>query len=107
LDALTLEDVYAMINFRCAVAQIDNPFDPDAVELIFNYSHGVPREVVKLCGLSVQYAILNDLLTIPLELIDLAKADMPELTQINDKKNTVSKDSKSVGNMRKASALGK
>lgn len=101
LDALTLEDVNSMINFRCAVAQIENPFESDAVEAIFNYSKGIPREAVKLCAMSVQYALLNDLKTVPREIVEIAKVDMPELSEIEDN------DKPLKGTMKQTKAIGK
>lgn len=101
LDALTLDDVRAMINFRCSVAQIENPFESDAIEAIFSYSKGIPREAVKLCAMSVQYALLNGLKTIPREIVEIAKDDMPELSEIEET------DKISKGTMRKTKVIGK
>jgi general secretion pathway protein A len=106
LDTLTLEDITELINFRCSVSQIENPFSSEAVDAIFQYSKGIPREAIKLCAMSVQYAKLNELETIPREIVDLAKDDMPELSDI------VEKIVKSEGNVKKGTtrltkAIGK
>ena len=85
LDTLTLEDITELINFRCSVSQIGNPFSSEAVESIFQYSKGIPREAIKLCAMSVQYAKLNELEVIPREIVDLAKGDMPELSDMEEK----------------------
>lgn len=82
LDALTLNDTLGMIDFRCAVAQIENPFEMEAIEAIYNYSKGIPREAIKLCAMSVQYAILNELKVIPKELVDLAQNDMTQPSEM-------------------------
>lgn len=82
LDALTLEDTFGMINFRCQVAQIENPFQPEAIEAIYNYSRGIPREAIKLCAMSVQYALLNELELIPAEIVDLAQKDMVQPSEL-------------------------
>ncbi len=84
LDALTLEDTLGMINFRCHVAGIENPFEYDAVEAIYNFSKGIPREVIKLCAMSVQYAILNDLQVIPREIVNMAQNDMSNPSEMPD-----------------------
>lgn len=105
LDALTLDDVQAMIDYRCTVAQIPNPFESEAVEAIFNYSRGVPREAVKLCGLSVQYALMNELKKIPREIVELAKNDMPELSEMTD--STASNSTNNKATMRKTKSIGK
>lgn len=54
LDALTPEDIQAMIDFRCHIVKAENPFETNAVEAIYNYSKGIPREAIKLCAMSVQ-----------------------------------------------------
>ncbi len=76
LDALTPEETAEMINFRCQVVSAKNPFEPEAVHLIYQHSKGVPREIIKLCGITVQYANLNQLETIPAELVRLATGDV-------------------------------
>lgn len=76
LDALTPEETAGMIDFRCHVAGVKNPFEPGAVTSIYNWSKGVPREAIKLCAMAVQYALLNDLETIPADLVELAAADI-------------------------------
>lgn len=78
LDALTLEDTHAMIDFRCHIVQVENPFEPAAVEAVYNYSKGIPREAIKLCAMSVQYGILNELKSIPREIVELAQNDMTQ-----------------------------
>lgn len=103
LDALTLDDVQAMVDFRCAVAQIENPFESEAIEAIFNYSKGIPREAVKLCAMSVQYAMLNGLKNIPREIVDIAKDDMPDLSEIDINTN----ETKTKGTMKQTKAIGK
>ena len=76
LDALTFEETKDMIDFRCHIAQVENPFDNNAFESIYNFSKGVPREIIKLCAMSVQYAILNDLKVIPKEIVEIAHEDI-------------------------------
>lgn len=76
LDALTPEETANMISFRCHVAGVKNPFEPDAVKAIYEFSKGVPREVIKLCAISVQYAMLNNLQIIPADLVGLAATDI-------------------------------
>ncbi len=85
LDALTLEDTLGMINFRCQVGQVNNPFEADAIQSIYNYAKGIPREAIKLCAMSVQYAILNELEMIPKEIVDLAQTDMSHPSEMAEK----------------------
>lgn len=76
LDALTLEETTGMIDWRCTVAKVVNPFEPEAIAAIYQWSKGVPREAIKLCAMSVQYATLNNLKRIPAELVELAANDI-------------------------------
>jgi general secretion pathway protein A len=76
LDALTLDETAGMIEFRCTVAGVKSPFEPEAVEAVYHWSKGVPREAIKLCAMSVQYATLNDLKIIPADLVELAAGDI-------------------------------
>lgn len=97
LDALTLEDTIGMINFRCQVGQVDNPFEADAIQSIYNYAKGIPREAIKLCAMSVQYALLNELKKIPKEIVDLAQTDMShpsEMPKIQSVNSTMRKTRK-------------
>lgn len=105
LDALTLEDTLGMINFRCHVANVENPFEEAAVEAIYGYSRGIPREAIKLCAMSVQYALLNDLKIIPREIVDLAQSDMAqpsEMTEENAKPKGTMRATRSIKNERRA-----
>jgi general secretion pathway protein A len=76
LDALTPEETGGMIDFRCTVAGVVNPFEPEAVTAVYEFSKGVPREAIKLCAMAVQYAALNNLKHIPADLIELAASDI-------------------------------
>ncbi|MEW6735403.1 MAG: AAA family ATPase [Acidobacteriota bacterium] len=76
LDAMTMEETAGMIDFRCQVAGVKSPFESEAVTAIYQHSKGVPREAIKLCGMAVQYAQLNKLKTVPVDLIELALEDI-------------------------------
>lgn len=76
LDALTLDETAGMIDFRCTVAGVENPFEPEAVEGVYHWSKGVPREAIKLCAMAVQYAAINKLKRIPADLVELAAGDI-------------------------------
>ncbi|MCU1288243.1 MAG: putative ATPase [Acidobacteria bacterium] len=105
LDALTLGDTLGMINFRCHVANVENPFEPGAVEAIYNYSKGIPREAIKLCAMAVQYGLLNNLKVIPREIVDLAQTDMAYLSEMPVEKtmpNGTMKQTRELTNERRA-----
>ena len=76
LDALTPEETAGMIDFRCTVAGVKSPFEPEAVQVIYQWSRGIPREAIKLCAMAVQYATLNGLNRIPADLVEMASSDI-------------------------------
>jgi general secretion pathway protein A len=76
LDALTPEETAGMIDFRCTVAGVKSPFEPEAVQVIYQWSRGIPREAIKLCAIAVQYATLNGLNRIPADLVEMASGDI-------------------------------
>lgn len=82
LDALTLDETAGMIDFRCHIGQVPNPFTNEAIEIIYALSKGIPREIIKLCAMSVQYAALNELSEIPAELVDVAAQDIVRPAEI-------------------------
>ena len=89
LDALTLEETAGMIDFRCTVAGVKSPFEPDAVRIIYQWSKGIPREVIKLCAISVQYATMNGLQRIPADLVEVASGDIVKPTEESDMRGTM------------------
>lgn len=103
LDAMTLEETAGMIDFRCNVAQVSNRFENEAVEAVYNLSKGIPREVIKLCAMSVQYALLNETETIPKAIVELACQD---IVHPADLKETSPKKIISNATMRKTRKLG-
>lgn len=84
MDALTLDETKGMIDFRCTVAGEKNPFQPDAIAAIYQWSKGVPREAIKLCALAVQYAILNNMDVIPADLVEVAAEDIVRPSEIEE-----------------------
>lgn len=84
LDALTPEETAGMIDFRCTVAGVKSPFEPEAVQVIYQWSRGIPREAIKLCAISVQYAALNGLNHIPADLVEMASGDIVKPTEESD-----------------------
>lgn len=54
LNAMTLKDTRAMIDYRCRHSDIENPFGAEAVGRIHELTGGVPRMVLALCGQSYE-----------------------------------------------------
>jgi type II secretory pathway predicted ATPase ExeA len=72
LDPLALGETRAMISHRCELADIAMPFTDACVEQIYQYTGGVPREVLKHCAIAYELAQMNGLQSVPAELIDEA-----------------------------------
>lgn len=51
LKPLTENEIGEVIEARCALASIDNPFTSLHISKIFELTSGIPRSVIKLCGL--------------------------------------------------------
>jgi type II secretory pathway predicted ATPase ExeA len=59
LPPLTLSSALQMVLFRLSVAGRNEPLiDDDAFELLYELSPGVPREIIRLCALTID-ALLN------------------------------------------------
>src|ERR1051325_5130330 len=75
LESLSLPATKEMISFRCEKAGIGNPFTNEGVEIIYNHTGGVPREVLKVCGFSYILALQAGERIVPVEAIELAAAE--------------------------------
>ena len=51
LKQLTEDETAEVIAARCSLASISNPFSPKHIKKIFELTNGIPRSVIKLCGL--------------------------------------------------------
>jgi general secretion pathway protein A len=70
LPPLTLSSSLQMVLFRLNVAGRSEPLiDDDAFELLYEHSEGVPREIIRLCALSTDMVIQNDVSTITLDIV--------------------------------------
>ena len=76
LDAMTLDETAAMIAFRCQIAGVANSFSTDACEAVYRWSKGVPREAIKLCAMSLQYALANELDDVSKAVVEAAQNDL-------------------------------
>jgi general secretion pathway protein A len=79
---LSLEETAGMIERRCQLAKIKNPFPTESIERIFLLSVGVPRSALRLCAISYEMTKLAKLQDVPAELIETAFDEMKlELTE--------------------------
>jgi general secretion pathway protein A len=76
LDPLSLPETREMISFRCEKAGINNPFTDQTVELIYNHTGGVPREVLKVCGFSYILTLQAGERVVPVEAVEMAAAEV-------------------------------
>jgi general secretion pathway protein A len=61
LPPLTLSSALQMVLFRLHVAGRSEPLiDDDAFELLYDFSQGVPREIIRLCALATDGVLQSD-----------------------------------------------
>ena len=79
IEPLDLQDTRAMINFRVMVAGRTEPlFTEEAIQAIYDYSHGMPRDVCVL-GLNVlPLALLRGVQQIDVDLVQTAISELEE-----------------------------
>ena len=71
LDPLTLDETQSMIEHRVGVAgRPEQLFEPDAIREVYRVSKGVPREIIKLCRAALTTAAINDLDTVPADVVN-------------------------------------
>jgi general secretion pathway protein A len=71
LDPLTLDETQSMIEHRLSVAgRPEQLFEPDAIREVYRVSKGVPREIIKLCRSALTTAAINDLDTVPADVVN-------------------------------------
>lgn len=73
LSPLTPDATAAMIAFRCERAGVPNPFPSPAADSVFRWTRGVPRDVMKVCGLAYSHVLLG--VPVTAELIDEVAPD--------------------------------
>ncbi len=70
LDPLSLDETQAMIEYRLSIAgRQPMLFEPEAVAVVYRISKGVPREIIKLCRAALTTAAINDLDTVPADVV--------------------------------------
>lgn len=69
LNPLTLDESKSMIEYRCKVHKIDNPFTDSVITEIYTHTGGVPRSVLKLCALLYESKTSFGISEIPIEIV--------------------------------------
>jgi general secretion pathway protein A len=88
LASLTRDDMEKMIDFRFKVAGGEkHPFTSDAIDAIFWFSLGLPREVCKLCDMALLRCYANRLPEVTVEIVrdTAAQLAMSEDTPVEPK----------------------
>lgn len=77
LQSLSPDELQDMILFRLTIAGGNGDlFQPDAINRVYALSRGVPREAIKLCGLALKLAHLNQEKQITPTTIDLTAKEI-------------------------------
>lgn len=77
LQSFSPDEMADMVMFRMTVAGGNGDiFTSEALDRIYELSKGVPREAIKLCGLSLKLGHLNKQKTITPPLVDLAHQEV-------------------------------
>ena len=77
LSPLTLDEAKRMIAFRCHIFEMENPFSDESIELLYQQTKGIPREIVKLVLESYRLSI-KDSIPITPQLIQTASKQLME-----------------------------
>jgi len=67
LKPLNLEETAAVIDARCKLASVPNPFNNEHITKIHELTGGIPRSIIKLCGLLYSMKTNLEVDEIPLE----------------------------------------
>ena len=80
LSALSREETEELVGYRWQVASIQTtnplPFQKEALDAIFNYSKGLPREICKLCDLALLAARVGETKSIGSKTIGAVARDL-------------------------------
>lgn len=78
LQSFSPDELTEMLLFRLTVAggNGDNIFQGEALERVYELSKGIPREAIKLSGLSLKLAHLNKQKAITAEIVDMAHREV-------------------------------
>jgi general secretion pathway protein A len=75
IEPLLYEEMTGMIDYRCKLAEIKNPFTKEALKELFDVTQGIPREVLKVCDLSYSMAEMMQEKSVSPELVQSAYAE--------------------------------
>jgi general secretion pathway protein A len=76
LSPLAPDELSGMIEHRCKLRKIKNPFPAESIERLYALTGGIPRSTLRLCAIAFEMAKLARQDTVSLDLIDTAYAEM-------------------------------
>lgn len=79
LAPLSFEETRAMIEHRCKLAEIPQPFIESALKAIYDQASGIPREILKLAALSFELAQRANLKRVSADIVEMAKVESEAL----------------------------
>lgn len=77
LQSLSFDELSDMIAFRLTVAGANGDiFSAESISKVYEASKGIPREAIKLCGLALKLAHLNQQKQITPDLVELSQKEV-------------------------------
>lgn len=76
LSPLTLDEMSAMIDHRCELYKVANPFPPETVEMLFKLTGGIPREALRLCAIAYEFSKLARAKEVSTEMLSDAHGEL-------------------------------
>jgi general secretion pathway protein A len=77
LAPLTAEETAAFVEWLLGALELPkDAFDPAATEILFRLTHGVPRDVIRLCELSLLSAMQDDMQPVSGDVVEAAMREL-------------------------------
>ncbi len=76
LSPLAPDELDGMINHRCKLRKIRNPFPAESIERLYALTGGIPRSTLRLCAIAFEMAKLARMEMVSVSLVDTAYAEM-------------------------------
>ena len=76
LSPLAPDELDGMIEHRCKLRKIKNPFPPETIERLYALTGGIPRSTLRLCAISFEMAKLARMERVSVDLVDTAYTEM-------------------------------
>lgn len=76
LSPLAPDELDGMIEHRCKLRKIKNPFPAETIERLYALTGGIPRSTLRLCAISFEMAKLSRMERVTVDLVDTAYTEM-------------------------------